>query len=105
MWCASCHCGSEYWTPYGLKKLKKLDQETKKWVTVFEGVCNVCKNTVMVDVNPLPQKPTRSIRAMSKRKDLNKKSNKKALKFDSSTHDDVEVITGTLKGRDYSDGM
>ena len=83
MWCKRCHNGSEVY------KYAK---------------CGQCGSVDMVDKNPLPNKPSRSMRAMDKRKgeDKPKKYEKES---NAALHAEVEAVVGTLKGKDYSKGQ
>ena len=52
MWCNKCHYGSD--------AMKKIPVK-----------CPMCRNDEFTDENPLPSRPSRSIRAMNRRQDPN----------------------------------
>jgi len=67
MWCDKCHYGSYMWKPL--------------------PACPICKGTDFVRDNPFPSKPSRSIRAMDKRKDA-----KRSVKTQKTISEDVAQV-------------
>lgn len=101
MWCTKCHYGSEMCILHHLQKYNEWNTEKKKEVTIYKGKCPQCGNDTWVERNPFPTKPLRTLRDTRKNKE--KKENKEVS--DSGDRAEIERITGSLKGRDYSDGM
>ena len=67
MWCVNCMYGSEIWNP--------------------KGKCPQCSGDKMTEESPIPSRPTRSIRAMAKRKDV-----QKSYKSSKPISDDVQQV-------------
>ena len=69
MYCNICHGGSNSHKPHNMITSKGVGSDGKP-CDVYHGRCNICmKTTEHTEFNPLPRKPTRSIRAMAKRTD------------------------------------